>query len=333
VVHLRLQDAHLILSPIAHRNPANMPNRLLIPLLLVLCPSLAHAQDQNNDADTPLQPQQSQTSLAVQLFGEYLSAADVDDTAGDVEVMRAGVRLSLRHVVSPQLAYTATLRHETSDYDFSRAAGLFPGSTDAQSPFDEVHETRASLGFVYGIDERWSLFGTGFVGAGYESGANIEDGLFGGAFGGFGYAFSEEFSLQLGVGVRTRQDDDALVIPLIGFIWKISDDLRLESEGIATRLIWQTTDDLELGLFARYTTRDYRTDKSNDFLPDGVFRDDRVIIGARADWTPNPGFVLTLEAGGSIWQRFSFYDENDDRINRTDTDPQFLIGAAFEVRF
>jgi len=306
---------------------------LMIPFGLFVATHHAHARDLENGPDAPLQPQQSQTSFAVQLFGEYLSAADVDDTSGDVEVVRVGVRLSLRHVVNPQLAYTATLRHETSDYDFSRAAGLFPGSNDTQSPFDRVHETRASFGFIYGIDDAWSLFGTGFIGAGYETGARIEDAMFGGAFGGFGYAFSDTFSLQLGIGVRTRQDDDALVIPLIGFIWKIGDDLRLESEGIASRLIWQTTEDLELSLFARYTTRDYRTDRSNEFLPDGVFRDDRVVIGARADWTPNPGFVLTIEAGASIWQRFTFYDQNDDRINRTETDPQLLIGASFEVRF
>lgn len=315
--------------------PKRIPYVLTIPLVLALCTTHALAQDQDRDngADIPLQSQQSQTSLAVQLFGEYLTAADVDDTSGDVEVARAGIQFSLRHTVSPQLAYTATLRHETSDYDFSRPAGLFPGSTNTESPFDEVHETRASLGFTYGIDEAWSIFGTGFVGAGYESGARIEDSLFGGAFGGFGYAFNDNFSLRLGLGVRTRQDDDALVIPLIGFVWQLSDDLRLESEGIASRLIWQTTDDLELSLFARYSTRDYRTDKSNDSLPDGVFRDDRVVLGARADWTPNPGFVLKLEAGASIWQRFSFYDQNDDRINRTETDPQFLIGATFEVRF
>lgn len=295
--------------------------------------ALAQAQDEQPSGVETADQKQKQTSFAIELFGEYLSGADVDGDPGDVDVARAGGEISVRHAVNPRLALTGSFRHEVSDYDFESAGGLFPGSTDDESPFDDVRESRFALGFAYGIDEFWSVFGTGFVGAGYESGADFDDALYGGGFAGFGYAFNEAFSLQLGIGVRTRLEDSTLVIPLIGFRWQISDTVSLESEGISARLAWQTNDELELSLFARYTTRDYRTVDNNQYLPDGVFSDDRVVIGARADWEPAPLFSLTLEAGASVWQEFTFYDSDGDEISDSDTDIQFVLGAAIEFRF
>jgi len=302
-------------------------------LAVLLSPAAASAQEQPGESELVNVSASGDTTFAVRLFGQYFVASDVDDTAGEVDITRAGAGLSFRRTVNDRLALTGSFRHEGSDYDFRDAAGLFPGSTDPESPFDNVHESRLSLGVAYQVDEAWSLFATGFVGSGYESGADLGDGLFGGVLAGFGYTFSEAFTLRLGVGVRTRIEDDALVLPLIGFRWQINESLRLESEGIALRLLWQTCDELELGLFARYSTRDYRTDEDNTFLPDGVFRDDRVTIGGSASWSPSPAFTLRLEAGASVWQEFTFLNSSGDELNSTETDPQFMVAGRLEFRF
>ncbi len=313
--------------------PLRLPRVLNVSfaILAIAAPGLAIEPTQESSETGSVSSGSS--SFSARLFGQYFTASDVDDSSGDVEIVRAGAELSFRHAASDRLAFNGSFRHEGSDYDFDRASGLFPGSVDGESPFDTVHESRLALGMTYQVDEAWSLFATGFIGAGYESGADIEDGLFGGGFGGFGYRFTDDFSLQLGVGVRTKIEDDTLVIPLIGFRWQITDSLHLESEGIAARLIWQTSDELQLGLFARYSTRDYRTDRDNPYLPDGVFRDDRVTVGAHGAWSPSPAVSLKLELGASVWQEFTFTDSSGDKLNETETDPQLLLAASFEFRF
>lgn len=335
--YLRQEDANLN-QPV---NPSIKDDLMAIStscarvalLASLLLPVTAEAHDQPGESQSLGASDSGNTTFAVRLFGQYFTSSDVDDTSGEVDIVRAGAELSFRHSASERLAITGSFRHEGSDYDFHDAAGLFPGSTDAESPFDTVHESRIALGAAYQMDEAWSLFATGFFGGGYESGADMGDGLFGGAFGGFGYTFSEAFTLQLGLGVRTQIEDDALVLPLIGFRWQINDSLRLESEGIAARLLWQTCDQLELGLFARYSTRDYRTDEDNAFLPDGVFRDDRVVIGASANWSPDPAFSFRFEAGASVWQEFTFINSSGDELNSTETDPQLLLAGRLEFRF
>ncbi|MFU8828599.1 MAG: hypothetical protein ACNA8P_04095 [Phycisphaerales bacterium] len=314
------------------------PARLLVAL--IVSTSLIPAAQAADEATPPeqvreLPPAETRptTFYGVDLFGQYLSRSDVDDTSGGVSVVRAGADFSMRHAVSSKFQLLGHLRHEISDYDFNRPGGLFPGAVDTQDPFDEVHETRASLGFLYALDEQWSLFGTGVLRAGFEGGARFEDSLTGGGFGGFGYAFTEEFSMQFGLGVLTRLEDDPLVIPIVGFRWQITDTLRAESEGIAGRLSWAATDDFTLSAFARYSTRDYRLDRSNDFLPGGVLRDDRLVLGAGATWTPSPAVQVSAEVGASVWQRFRFYDEAGNELNDPNTDPQFLIGGRVEFRF
>jgi hypothetical protein len=274
-----------------------------------------------------------QTSFSVEGIGAYHGAADVEGSAGDVSVFRAGAILGFRHAASDRLTVFGDFAQEWSDYDFENAAGLFAGASDAESPFDSLHESVLSLGFSYAIDDSWSVFGRGIVGAGYESGADFGDSIYAGGFAGFGYRFSDQLSLSFGAGALSRLEDDALVIPIVGVQWQINDDWRLETEGLGARLGWTVCDQFELHGFARYSSRDYRIDEANAYLPGGAFIDNRVLVGAGADWRPAEGITLTLEAGASVWQEFRFFNSAGDEISDRETDPQLMIRAGFEILF
>ena len=283
--------------------------------------------------ETIAPPAASDTSFTLEVFGQYLGEGDVEGPAGDVDITRLGGSLGFRHSLSDSTVLIGSVLHEWSDYDFDRAGTLFPGASNAESPFDDLHETALTLGISTRLDNRWSLFARGIIGAGYENGADFDDSIVGGGFGGFGYKFSDEFSLSLGLGVLTRLEDDELIVPLIGFRWQIQDDLRLESEGLAANLIWETNDDLELRAFGRYTSRSYRMDDSNDYLPGGAFSDDRFIVGAGADWAVADQITLSIEVGASVWQEYEFFNSSGDKISTRETDPQLMVRAGFEYRF
>lgn len=314
-----------------------MTNRPLITLIasgaIASTGSVATGQDAQASEAGITPPPTPSTSLAFETLGMYLDGADVDGSTGDVDIARLGATLRFRHSLSEALTLTGSFRHEWSDYDFEQAAGLFTGASNAETPFDAVSESGITLGLTAQLDDQWSLFANGVIGAGYESGADFGDSIFGGGFGGFGYRFTDDFSMTLGVGALTRLEDDALVIPLIGFRWQIQDDLRLESEGISTRLVWEANDDLELSAFGRYSSRDYRMDDDNPYLPEGAFSDNRIVIGAAADWQVAERFTLKLEAGASVWQEYKFFNSSGDELSTRETDPQLMLRAGFEFRF
>lgn len=278
-------------------------------------------------------PSPPSTTFSLEVLGQFLDGADVEGTAGDVEIARAGAVLRFQHSLSETLTLSGSLRHEWSDYDFEQASGLFAGASNAESPFDSVNESGLVLGLSSQIDEQWSLFASGIVGAGYEAGADFGDSVFGGGFAGFGYRFTDQFSLTLGVGVLSRLEDDALVIPLIGFRWQINEELRLESEGISTRLVWEAAEDLELNAFGRFSSRDYRMDDSNAYLPGGAFSDNRIVVGAGASWRIAEQLSLKLEAGASVWQEYKFFNASGNEVSARETDPQLMVRAGFEFRF
>lgn len=314
-----------------------MPNRILISLLALAASgffawTVSGQETQENDAEIA-PPPPARTTFSFEGLGQFLDGADVDGTAGDVDITRLGATLGFRHSLSDSTMLTGSLRHEWSDYDFEQASGLFAGASNAESPFDSLHESGLTVGLSAQLDEQWSLFANGIVGAGYEVGADFGDSIVGGGFAGFGYRFTDNFSLTLGVGALTRLEDDALVIPLVGFRWQINDDLRLESEGISTRLVWDANDGLELSAFGRYSSRAYRMDDGNAYLPGGSFSDNRIVVGAGASWQVGEQLRLKLEAGASVWQEYRFFNESGNELSTRESDPQLMIQAGLEFRF
>lgn len=308
----------------------------LLTALTVLTPSL-FAQPETDDA-SPVQEagtSESRRATAFTLSGSatYLSEGDVDQNSGEVSVFRAGAQLGFRHSASEKLTIVGSIAEEWSDYDFTGAANLFPGSTSAESPFDAMHETVLTLGFDYRIDETWAAFGGGIAGLGYESGADLGDSLYGGARAGFRYRYSDSLSLGFGAGLITRLEKDPLVLPLLTVRWQIDEDWRLESNGLAATLAWAASDDLELHGFVRFSSRDYRLDDDNSYLPGGAFIDNRFLLGAGATWAPAENFTLSIEAGTSVLQSFKFYDSAGNEISERDTDPQLMLRARIEFRF
>ncbi len=193
-----------------------MTNRPLITLIasgaIASTGSVATGQDAQASEAGITPPPTPSTSLAFETLGMYLDGADVDGSTGDVDIARLGATLRFRHSLSEALTLTGSFRHEWSDYDFEQAAGLFTGASNAETPFDAVSESGITLGLTAQLDDQWSLFANGVIGAGYESGADFGDSIFGGGFGGFGYRFTDDFSMTLGVGALTRLEDDALSV-------------------------------------------------------------------------------------------------------------------------
>lgn len=324
------------------RNRVHLSAMLPVLLPAVWSASSAVAQNQtpaNTPAGTPpenhtieLAPQKpSERPITFQLRGggEYTFASDIDNTPGDVSIARANFGFGVGIPIGERSRFLLDLDEEVSWYFFESASGLVPGTTD---PFELALSTQFQPMFSSQVDDHWSWFVGGIVNFSGEADADIGDSATYGGFGGARYKFSDTFSLSFGLGAKSRLEDSALVIPLLGVEWKVSDRVTVSSEGTRVKITAQMNKQLAVTLSGGWELREYRLDDDNT-LPDGVARDRRVPIGLSLDWKPSDNIQLSFGGGVVVWQEFRFDDRNGNRISETNTDPAAFVGISGKINF
>jgi hypothetical protein len=261
--------------------------------------------------------------------GQHAFAADLDN-AGEVSVTRAEGDLTLAFRPAEKLRMTVGIEGEGSFYDFDGATGIIAGTDD---PWDELYQANLNTTMLYTLDDRWSILGAAFVGAGFESGADLGESISGGGLVGAGYAFSPSFTLRFGGGVRTQLEDDVQFIPVLDFDWKISEKLSLRTQGLGLRFTAKLSDEFAVYMGGSYESRQYRLDEDRDLLPSGVVRDRSVPIGVGVVWTPLPGLSLVVEGGAVVWQEYEVLNERGIKRGEDETDPAPFVGVRLEYRF
>lgn len=315
--------------------------------LLALAPFVPTAQDESRDLQTadrpglaqpadvepePASPELGDLSVSLRLHPRLTFRTDIKGADADALVSHNGATIEFRQRVTERLSYSASLGFEASVYDFDGGEPL-PGVTD---PFDDLYSLGGIVTLHYAITREWSVFGAGFLGFAWESGADIEDALLGGGGVGVGWRPSENFHISVGVGVRSRLEDSAVVTPLVNISWQFADDWRLATydlpQGGGFGLTRRLNQEHELTLFGGLEFRQWRLDDDGD-LPDAVVRDLRVPVGLAWRWTPNPAFTLELEGGAIVYQEYEFFDDSGDRIADLESDPAPFLGLRIDFLF
>ncbi len=259
--------------------------------------------------------------------------SDIQDTAGSVEVYRAGFGVSIGTppgFTSERSRLTLDIDEEVSWYLFHGAAGLAPGTTD---PFENVYQTTIRPTFKMQQDQHWSWFVGGILDFSGEASADVGDSATYGAFGGAKYAFDDHFTLTFGLGAKTRLEDSALAIPVVGLDWRVNDQVTV-SAGYANgvRVTAKMSETVTVSLGGNYELREYRL-RDDGPIPSGVARDSRIPIGLEIAWSPSPKMTVTLSGGAVVWQQFRIDDSDGNRISETNTDPAPFVGIKVSVAF
>ncbi len=261
--------------------------------------------------------------------GTYTFPADIDDSPGDVRIARASFGFGVGIPIAERSRLSFDIDEEASWYLFDDAAGLVPGSTD---PFELALSTDLSVRFFSAIDEKWSWFVGGVVNFSGEPDVDIGDAATFGGFGGARYQVNDRLGLSFGLAGRSRLEDDALVIPIIGIDWKVSDRVTLSTEGTGLRIAAELNKEVTVSLTGGWESREYRL-RDDGPLPDGVVRDARVPIAVSLDWKPRPNIQISVFAGAVVWQEFQFDDREGDEISETNTDPAPFVGVSGKITF
>jgi hypothetical protein len=261
---------------------------------------------------------------------EYAFESSLDDSPTDVSIARTGLILDFNMPVNERLKFALNTDFEASWYSFESdaGAGVF------EDPFNDVYRFRLSPGFFYVLNQQWGILGGGIVEIAGESDADLGDSATYGGFVGARYAFSDGFAMTGGIQAKTRIEDNALFIPIIGFEWKVTPKVTLSTSGpgVGLRLNTVLNEQWSASIGVSWEPRDYRL--SDDApIPDGVARDERVPVILGFVYKPTPTISLSAYGGAIVWQQLTLDDSEGNEVAEDNTDPTGFVGFTASFRF
>lgn len=262
-------------------------------------------------------------------IGEATFRTNLDDNPGDVAVYRTGAGLGLTGPLRERLRLSVNLDSEFSWYDFQGAAGLVPGADD---PISDAYRLTLRPQLVVIESENLTWFVGGIVQSSGEPGADFGDTITGGGFGGVRCRLRDGLALSIGVGATSRLEDSALIVPLIGVEWKLSDTVTLASEGLGASLNARLNEDWWFTARGGWEFREYRLD-SDGPLPDGAFTDTRVPVGVGFSYRPSQAVSIDLLGGAVVWQEFTVHDADGHKLTELNADPTGFIRLTARITF
>lgn len=296
-------------------------------IALLLCSASAFAQRASQQiADPNLNDQQFTWWVMGDGAGNF--RADLD--AGSFAVWRASAEVGMRYDFSESLRLVLSLRQEFSEYDFAGATTLVPGDAE---PWEDVHSSRVEARLAGRFEGAWGWVVGGAGRLSFEPGADVGSSLLGLGYGGIQYRFSDDFSLTLGAGVASRLEDDARVFPLVALEWRVSEQVRVRSDGLGLAVIAQVADGWELVMRGAYESREWRLSEDRGVLADGVARDDRVVVGGEVAWKPTPRFRIAVQGGVAMWQELEALTAAGVTVGEQEGDPSPYVGLVASLTF
>ena len=221
------------------------------------------------------------------------------------------------------------LEIEKSAYDFS---GVEEGSLPAE--FEDVSTTELKANYFKVLSDDWFLFGLGLLSCGVEEGADAAEGRTFGALGGLRRQVNERFGFSVGLLVRTRLEDDPLVLPFPGVDWMITDRLALRTaEGITLSYQFDEMMRWKGEVTAGFKGREFRLDDEGG-LPDGLVEDRSVPCTVGLVYSPRRDIHVRLAVGSVVWQEYEFKDSEGRHVATENPDmPARYVSLDAGVKF
>jgi len=286
---------------------------------------------------------------------------DLDEQPGVLDYVKARLTLAERYVGNTDFgAYSATSHQPEGRlrvtvpvsknaalrlmgggrallYDFEGPTDFFEPGPLPERPFGNLYswEFRVQSAYLFSEDqtlffddERWLLLLQVGTKSGWESGAEMKDGLRIGGSVAVGYQLSDRLELAAGISIGSRLLKDGVrVSPLIEFDWRISDKWRLRSYGIGLQLEYALIEDLLVFTRARFESNSYRLDERPGVVGSGSLQVRQAPVGLGVQWRPWRFLRLRFIGGVVAYNRLRVKDEDDNTLakRRSDTAPYFAL--------
>lgn len=255
--------------------------------------------------------------------------ADLDGSDASFSADRWRLDLGTRLPLSDALTIAIGLEGEWSHYSFD---GLGDDVFGLNRDADDLMVAQLGALAFYDLDDTWQLVLGGTVSWGGDVDADFGDGLGGSGLFGVTYRFSPRFSVTPGVLALARMEDDALVIPVLGLDWQISDAWRLRSIGPGAELTWKAADSWSLFLRGLYRPRDFRL-APDAAVPSGVLRERAFPVSLGVEWSPTSRVSASVFGGAVFGGSLRLTEADGQEVFDDDFDVAPIVGGSLRVLF
>lgn len=262
----------------------------------------------------------------------WIAPTDLREGRSRLGVGRAAVKFGASRFLGP-VKLSVSAGFERSRYDF-REPGDLPQdfSPGRGEPFDDLSTLRLQLGALSFLSRTWSAQLFVSARAGFETGAELERSISLAMFLSAGYSFSREFTLTFGVGVLTRIEDDALVIPAIGFRWTPTEWLTVQVRGPQV-LVTADCEEWSATFLVGFDNRQFRLDDRRSSLAKHVVEDQRVSASLEFAWRPSEWLTLGVSGGVALYQELRIRDSRGRSVETLRGDPTPFAGLRVQFSF
>ncbi|MHC5067723.1 MAG: DUF6268 family outer membrane beta-barrel protein [Planctomycetota bacterium] len=190
---------------------------------------------------------------------------------------------------------------------------------------------------VYNINRTWSGFGSLALHSAGDGDADFADTVvFDTVFGAM-HRYREGLSFVYGLRLQTRHEGDAIIHPIVGIDWQITDKWRFalfDREDRVTRGTYQLTPEWAVGARADVEIKDYRLDDEKVTDKDSaVLRDTSLSVGVEASWTPNDQTLVRPYLAMVAYRELAIEDEDENDIVDKELDATVRIGLSGSWQF
>ena len=257
-------------------------------------------------------------------FG-YRTEADIDG-GGAFSEMAFSVRGGPGFSLSEDLHLYALGSYRFTHYDFE----------DVSEDPDNFHTFRATPVVRWTMDDAWTIYGGPTIAFSAQEGADFGESVTYGGFGAFSYKVHDALSLGAGLGIFSRIEDDARIIPFITAYWDISEQFNLRvgftevaaSGGLGAELTYELNEQWVLGGGIQFQEKRYRIEAG-----DGVLNDKSVPIYAKAGWRISENMLFEFQAGIAVGGEILLEDDDGNEIAEEDYDPSAIFGLRAVFNF
>ena len=208
-----------------------------------------------------------------------------------------------------------------------------------QSPWTNINTTYFDAALQYQLTPQWQVFGGGQARWAAEEGASLGDGFEGGGAVGAVYAFSSDFVIGGGVGVRSQIEDDLLIYPIIVLDWNITDRLSFStrlttgwSNQSGAELVYEVEPTIDVGMSLTF---DYQRFRLGDDAPTpgGAGVTEALPLTAFISVDVCPNLSLTAFVGATVYGRLKTTDSAGNDVWARNHDPAPVLGLQGAIRF
>ncbi len=274
--------------------------------------------------------QERTTKYRLNAGASHTFETKLKDGPGKSSVTRANASFGLGLPIAERSTLDFDISNELSWYDWKDATGFVAGKTE---PVRETYDTTFAARFSSQISDKWIGFIGGDVNASAEWGADFGDSLTYGGLIGATYLANESFSIGVVLSVHSRLEDDARVMPVPVFSWKISEQWNLgTSAGRSLRLSYAPSEQWRFFADAGFENSEYRLDDDGS-SPEGVFRDTRVPLSLGFAYVPSERITISVLGGFNVYREFVLDNRNGDRVHKDKSKTSPMLAALVRINF